>query len=437
MNLGTRLGRWLLSRFGDQPEPAGQQPSIQPSPQAPPAQVYVREVPRKSAVSRRTMLLAGSMFVVAFLIASRTARPPKTPATSPGSELASAAGPDKNRIQRIVDDLSHKNADLESEAAQRRLQEQQRKLSQREVQPGWPPLYEAGAGPASSGQPVESLEQQRREHAYKSLFASPVLVVRAESSAGALPVPNPQPAPNVVPVPVTPVTAASPAQEPPAQREEPVSAAGPQRHDCVDMDHVGKRLYALCEGTLIAARLDNRLVGDFAGPVNAIVDRDVYASDRQHLLIPKGTRLLGRAERADRAFQERLSVSFHRMLLPNGRGIDLHDAIGLDQAGEVALKDKTNRHIPASIATSVALGSLAAFAQFGTGGYYSANGTDLYRQSLAVQAGQTGQQMLARNLNRPPSITIREGHLVEIYLNTDVHLPAYQPSMELSFGAKR
>ena len=97
---------------------------------------------------------------------------------------------------------------------------------------------------------------------------------------------------------------------------------------------------------MIEARLQNRLVGDFSGPVNAMVERDQWSNDRQHLLIPKGTRLLGQAAMAERAFQERLAVAFHRMILPDGRGVALSHAVGLDQAGEIALKDKVNRHFP-------------------------------------------------------------------------------------------
>jgi type IV secretion system protein VirB10 len=233
-------------------------------------------------------------------------------------------------------------------------------------------MYTSYAPPRAA----KTLEEEKKERAYKSLFSSPVVMVRVDTGEGH---------PAASPPDRTPVAMQAPVGPPPA----PVAQSEPDgsRPDCVDSDHGGQRLYALCEGSIIEARLENRLVGDFAGPVNAIVERDVYSRDRQHLLLPKGSRLLGRAARADQAFQERLAVQFHRLLLPDGRGVDLHDAAGLDQAGEMALKDKTNRHIPATIVTSVALGSLAAFSQFGTGSYLNGNGVDLYRQSLATPDG--------------------------------------------------
>jgi type IV secretion system protein VirB10 len=37
-----------------------------------------------------------------------------------------------------------------------------------------------------------------------------------------------------------------------------------------------------------------------------------------------------------------------------------------------------------------------------------------------------------RFLNRLPTITIREGHRVKVYLTADIELPAYQPADFLS-----
>ena len=189
-------------------------------------------------------------------------------------------------------------------------------------------------------------------------------------------------------------------------------------------------MYALCEGSILEARLANRLVGDFSGPVIAIVERDQYSRDRQHLLIPKGTQMLGNAERTTSSFANRLSVSFHRMILPDGSGRDLNSP-GLDAAGETALKDKTDYHVKSTVLTTLALGGLAGFATAGTGGVFTGSGVDAYRQGISQQAGQTGQQLIGRTLNRPPTITIREGHPVLIYVHEDFYVPDYVPSLQL------
>ena len=385
---------------------------------AQPAQVFIHQTPTKSPVSRKTMVAACGLFLAAAWLSSAMFRKPASGARTP--EL-STAGVDKPRIQRIIDELTKKNADLALKQAEAAQQIQER--PQNQVQP----MYGMQQVPPALAQPpAKTLAEERRERAYKSLFSSPVVSVRSDDARPQTMLAQAQPRQPMEPQPAS--------ERVMPQQTERSSAAETTAPDCIDLDRTEQRLYALCEGSIIEARLENRLVGDFAGPVNALVERDQYSRDRQHLLIPKGTRLLGRAAQADRAWQQRLSVEFHRMILPDGRGVDLKNAVGLDQAGEIALKDKVNHHIPSTVATTVALGTMAAFAQMGTGGYLNGSGADLYRQSLSMQAGQTGQQMLGRSLNRPPSITIREGHPVEIYLNTDMHLPEFQPALESQFG---
>src|SRR5205823_8214159 len=98
------------------------------------------------------------------------------------------------------------------------------------------------------------------------------------------------------------------------------------------------RTYRLPEGSIIENVLTNRLDGTFAGPVNCLVTTPVYAADREHLLIPAGARALGDATAVTTFGQSRLAVAFRRLLLPNGRRIDLQGFHGLDQIGETGLQ---------------------------------------------------------------------------------------------------
>jgi type IV secretion system protein VirB10 len=50
---------------------------------------------------------------------------------------------------------------------------------------------------------------------------------------------------------------------------------------------------------------------------------------------------------------------------------------------------------------------------------------DAYRQGVASQMSQSSARILDRRLSRLPTITIREGHRVKVYLTSDLELPAY------------
>jgi type IV secretion system protein VirB10 len=183
--------------------------------------------------------------------------------------------------------------------------------------------------------------------------------------------------------------------------------------------------YVLFEGTIIEALLINRLDGSFTGPVSCLVTNDAYSHDRQHLLIPAGSKVLGEAQKVDTFGQGRLAVAFHRLLMPDGYSVSLDQFKGLDQAGAAALKDKVNNHYLKIFGASLAIGILGAASEYGTGSALTANGADMLRQGFGSGLAISAQRVLDRFLNILPTVTIREGARVKIYLSNDLLLPDY------------
>jgi type IV secretory pathway VirB10-like protein len=184
----------------------------------------------------------------------------------------------------------------------------------------------------------------------------------------------------------------------------------------------GKR-YVLFEGTVLEALLINRLDGSFSGPVSCLLSTNVYSHDRQHVLIPAGSKLLGEANRVDTFGQVRLAVTFHRLIMPDGFSVNLDQFKGLDQAGATALKDKVNNHYARIFGASVAIGVLGGVAQLGTGSVLNSSGADRIREGFGVGMATAGEQILDRFLNILPTVTIREGTRIKIYLSNDLLLP--------------
>ena len=380
------------------PPPQYQQPPGAP----PPATVYVQQVPRRK-ISRSAMAGVAVVLVLAFFFARSAAHVSAPAQKTPEFPSFDVDWPG---IQRTMANLRDSQKD-----AEKALREQEEVLRQRQQpgtgavqQPGQPyqPAYRPGPTPPPAP-PPDPIVERKKELAYKSLFASPVIRVQGSSEGQKVVEPVPAITPSVVA-----------AIQPEPEKPEPA-------HNCLDR----APLYAICEEMIIPGRLQNKLVGELAGPLNEIIDTDIRSRDRQHILIPKGSILLGTAARTSSSYDSRLSVGFHRMLLPDGTGRDLHNAVGLDLAGETALKDKTDHHLKSTIATTVALGGLAGFSQFGAGSAFTGGGIDSYRSGISQQAGQTGQQLIGRSLNRPPTITINEGHAVNVYLSEDIRLPEF------------
>jgi type IV secretion system protein VirB10 len=115
--------------------------------------------------------------------------------------------------------------------------------------------------------------------------------------------------------------------------------------------------------------------------------------------------------------------------MPDGYPVSLdqfHSPVGgLDQQGATALKDKVNNHYTRIFGASLALGVLGSAAQVGTGSALEANGADRIRQGFSAGLATAGEQVLDRFLNILPTVTIREGTRMKIYLSGDLLLPDY------------
>jgi len=186
--------------------------------------------------------------------------------------------------------------------------------------------------------------------------------------------------------------------------------------------------YTVFEGTLFETVLVNRMDGDFSGPVMAMVTTDVYSHDRQHLLIPAGSKLFGESKQVDSFGQRRLAVFFHRLIMPDGFSLDLDRFQGLSQVGETGLKDKVNNHYFQIFGASLAVDAVGGLAQLGTNSGAAGvpqSSLDTYRQGVGASVSQSSLHILDRFLNVLPTITIREGHRIKVYITQDLLVPDY------------
>ena len=174
------------------------------------------------------------------------------------------------------------------------------------------------------------------------------------------------------------------------------------------------------EGSFIEAVLVTQLNGDFPGPVLASVAVPFYSGDRQRIVIPRGARVIGSASAVAGQDQERLAVGFHRLIFPDGRWVSL-EFRGMNQIGEGALKDQVNRYYFSMFASVGAVGIISGLTLRGSNPY--GGGMEGVRAGAGQGLAQGATSILDRFLNRLPTITIRAGHRLRIWLTSDVLVP--------------
>ena len=399
-----------------------------------------RPVPRGVLPRRfQTWLMAGlALGIVLIILITGQPEPSRNPTQSQPAPVA----PNPDRLRDYQERL--------------RAMEARQALEGQPAQPAAPeaPRFEEPASPA----PEDPIAADRKRREYESLFASNVVLSRRPErerpeagrvvgpASGETPRDNSTPSLDEIAEAVLRATggasagavrSASPtsgttAQLPPAsatgdrrertpERTDPISAAGP--------------LHPLLEGTVIDTVLTNRLDGSGPAPVNCLVTNPVYSHSGQHVLIPAGARVLGETRPVQALGETRLAVAFHRLLMPDGSTLRLDQFLGLNQIGDAGLRDKVNHHYWSTFGAAAAVGLISGLAQWiGTAGFSDGPGDrTVIIAGGADAASQASLQVMSRFLNRLPTVTIREGHRVKVYVTSDLELPAYPAAQATRF----
>jgi type IV secretion system protein VirB10 len=283
-------------------------------------------------------------------------------------------------------------------------------------------------------QQTKQLAARERELAYNARFASNLVYARPnDAQLASRQDPNPALGPEAQTAVARPSeqpvdsSLASPRNAADGKSPSPDSLA--KRSAEINIDSAVGQPYVIYEGLTMDTILMNRLDGDAPGPVKVMVSSPVYSHDRQHVLIPDGSVVLGEARKIGSSGfgqQRRMAVVFHRMIMPDGYSVDLDQFHGLDQIGEEGLKDKVNNHYFEIFGTSIALGVIAGAAQITAGGgTITTSGSQAFTTGSASSVSQSATTVLDRFIQIPPTITIREGHRIKVYFTQDLLLPAY------------
>jgi type IV secretory pathway VirB10-like protein len=147
------------------------------------------------------------------------------------------------------------------------------------------------------------------------------------------------------------------------------------------------------------------------------------------LLIPQGSRILGRYNSQVSYGQSRVQVVWNRVILPDTSSLTLDNLVGTDPAGYAGLEDDVDWHwgrvfAGAALTTLLGIGAeLAAPENRQDGNRIVIAGRDSAQDSI----NQVGQEITRRNMNIQPTLTARPGLPVRLVVARDLVLRPYQP----------
>ncbi|PIO99465.1 TrbI/VirB10 family protein [Pleomorphomonas carboxyditropha] len=183
--------------------------------------------------------------------------------------------------------------------------------------------------------------------------------------------------------------------------------------------------YVLQAGAVIPAALITGIRSDLPGQVTAQVTESIYDSPTgRFLLVPQGTRIIGQYDNNVGFGQRRVLLVWNRLIFPNGRSIVLERQPGADPQGYAGLEDGVDYHWW-DLAKAAGLSTLLS-----VGAELATDDDD--RLIRAIRDGgqdtinDAGQQIVRRQLQIAPTLTIRPGFPVRVIVTRDLVLESYR-----------
>nr|WP_202314645.1 TrbI/VirB10 family protein [Mesorhizobium sp. L-8-10] len=179
--------------------------------------------------------------------------------------------------------------------------------------------------------------------------------------------------------------------------------------------------FVLQAGSVIPAALITGIRSDLPGQITAQVTQHIYDSPTGGiLLIPQGTRIIGEYDNGVAFGQRRILLVWNRLIFPDGRSIVLERQPGADTGGYAGLEDGVDHHWwdlmkAAGLSTLLAVGTQLTM-------------DDEDRLIQAIRSGaqdtinDAGQQIIQRQLQVAPKLTIRPGFPVRVIVTRDLVL---------------
>lgn len=281
------------------------------------------------------------------------------------------------------------------------------------------PVPASGVAPA---QPGISPEEQRRLQEIETARTSRLFA--ASEARNATPAATNTPA--LAQPDLTSLGLAPPPATPTAQERQQAFLNAPVDRRTVAADRVAAPASPniLQAGAVISAALITGIRSDLPGQITAQVTENIYDSPTGRiLLVPQGTRVIGQYDNNVQFGQSRVLLVWNRLIFPNGRSIVLERQPGADAEGYAGLQDGVDYHWW-DLAKAAGLSTLLS-----VGAELATNEDDRLIQAIRNGGQDTindaGQQIIRRQLNIAPTLTIRPGFPVRVIVTRDLILEPY------------
>lgn len=186
----------------------------------------------------------------------------------------------------------------------------------------------------------------------------------------------------------------------------------------------------LLRGTYIRCVLESRVITDVPGYTSCVVTEPVYSVNGKRLLLPRGSKVMG-SYTSDAIIGERAAIVWDRITTPTGMDVNMRSP-GTDMLGAAGNPGHYSAHWAQRISSALLISMLSdafkyAGAKNGPQETAIVNGAiyqNPYESNTARTMERLANMALDRNMARPPTVTINQGTIVNVYVARDVDFSA-------------
>ena len=183
--------------------------------------------------------------------------------------------------------------------------------------------------------------------------------------------------------------------------------------------------WMIAQGTTIRGVLESAIQSDIAGYIRAIVSEDIYSFDGSQVLIPRGSKIIGRYQSGVKQSQSRLLIVWQRIIRPDGIDI-MVDSQGTDHLGKAGLGGDVNSHFMERFGSAILLSMLDGVIQAGVN---AANDDNAETVINGASAGLSDSVDIAleNSINIRPTIHVDQGTPINIFVTKDMDFSSTKP----------
>lgn len=190
-------------------------------------------------------------------------------------------------------------------------------------------------------------------------------------------------------------------------------------------------------GSVMHAKLDQKIISDYAGPYRCRIEQNVMDVTQRHVLIPAGSLCTGQvlqtgSAHPNRVINNRMALSVRWIVRPDGTKIKFVSQ-ALDHEGIGALKGRTNYHFLARFGGAAAFALLSS--ETARADYSSGGSGATFESDVGQAMREAGADLAAPYAGLVPTQSLDYGRKLRLFVSEDMYIrpwrAVYQRLMSL------